>query len=159
DAALGPDVLEVSDQQRPEVDPRSQRRTTVPGRIELPAAALDKLVETLRLQQLVQPLIKRIPRRRRQLRVRDPQILLLLPLPARPHRHAPILQTHPVHTRILLTYESALAPRAVRPSEAPSFESSWTSTSAISERDQASGLKISTGVPSPLVSACAAMSA
>src|ERR1039458_4764925 len=70
-----------------------------PGRIELPAAALDELVEALRLQQLVQPLIKRMPRRRRQLPVRDPQILLLLPLPARPHRHAPILQTYPVNPR------------------------------------------------------------
>jgi hypothetical protein len=55
-----------------------------------------------------------MPRRRRQLRVRDPQILLLLPLPACPHRHAPILQTHPVHPRKLSARESALAPRAVR---------------------------------------------
>src|ERR1022692_4134406 len=112
DAALRPDAFEIPDQQRPEVDPRSQRRTTVPRRIELCAAALDELVEALRLQQLVQSLIKRMPRRRRQLPVRDPQILLLLPLPARPHRHAPILQTPPVNTRILSTYESALAPRA-----------------------------------------------
>jgi hypothetical protein len=42
-----------------------------------------------------------MPRRRRQLRVRDPQIFLLRPLLARPHRHAPILQTKPVDTSIL----------------------------------------------------------
>ena len=67
-----------------------------------------------RIRYLVQALIKRMPRRRGQFRVRDPQILLLLPLPACPHRHAPILQTHPVHHRKLSTHESALAPRAAR---------------------------------------------
>src|SRR5882762_2688838 len=49
-----------------------------------------------------------------QLRVRDPQIFLLLPLLARPHRHAPILQTKPVDTSTLSVHESKLAPRAVR---------------------------------------------
>src|ERR1035441_6244831 len=53
-------------------------------------------------------------RSRCQLRMRDPQIFLLLPLLARPHRHAPILQTKPVHTSTLSAHESELAPRAVR---------------------------------------------
>src|SRR6266849_2125390 len=53
-------------------------------------------------------------RSRCQLRVRDPQIFLLLPLLARPHRHAPILQTKPVDTSTLSARESKLAPRAAR---------------------------------------------
>jgi hypothetical protein len=55
-----------------------------------------------------------MPRSRCQLRVRDPQIFLLLPLLARPHRHAPILQTKPVDTSTLSAHESELAPRAVK---------------------------------------------
>ncbi|MGC2173407.1 MAG: hypothetical protein WA555_19680, partial [Candidatus Sulfotelmatobacter sp.] len=43
------------------------------------------------------------------------QIFLLLPLLARPHRHAPILQTKPVDTSTLSAHESELAPRAARP--------------------------------------------
>jgi hypothetical protein len=39
---------------------------------------------------------------------------LLRPLLARPHRHAPILQTKPVDTSTLSAHESDLAPRAVR---------------------------------------------
>src|ERR1035441_7465201 len=54
-----------------------------------------------------------MPRSRCQLRVRDPQPLLLLPLLARPHRHPPILQTKPVDTSTLSAHESELAPRAV----------------------------------------------
>jgi hypothetical protein len=54
-----------------------------------------------------------MPRSRCQLRMRDPQIFLLLPLLARPHRHAPILQTKPVDTSTLSGHESELAPRAV----------------------------------------------
>src|SRR5271156_2232873 len=54
-----------------------------------------------------------MPRRRGQLRVCDTQILLLLPLLPRPHRHAPILQTNPLHSSESSAYESGLAPRAV----------------------------------------------
>src|SRR5271157_1534138 len=93
---------------------RHPPRTPVPGRIELRASALDKLVEDLRLQQPVQLLVKRMPRRRGQLRVCDPQILLLLPLLPRPHRHAPILQTIPLHSSESSAYESGLAPRAAK---------------------------------------------
>src|ERR1700675_3884312 len=55
-----------------------------------------------------------MPRSRCQLRVRDPQIFLLLPLLARPHRHTPILQTKPVDTSTLSVHESKLAPRAAK---------------------------------------------
>src|SRR2546421_7794183 len=112
--ALRPDALEMPDQQRPKVNPRRQRRTPVLGRIELRTPLLDKLVEALGLQQLIQTLIKRMPWSRRQLGVRDPDLLLLLPLLARPHRHAPILQTNSVDTVKVLAYEPGLAPRAVR---------------------------------------------
>src|SRR5437588_10620299 len=59
-------------------------------------------------------LIKRMSRSRRQLGVRDPDLLLLLPLLARPHRHAPILRTMSVDTAEVLAYESGLAPRAAK---------------------------------------------
>src|SRR5450759_3943864 len=111
-AALRPDALEIPDQQRAKVNPRRQRRPPIPGRIELRAPLLDKLVEALALQQLVQLLVKRMSRSCCQLRVRDPQPLLLLPLLARAHRHRPILRTDPVDTLEVFAYESRLAPRA-----------------------------------------------
>src|SRR5204862_4126100 len=111
--ALRSDALEIPDQQRPKVNPRRQRRTPVLLRIKLRAPAFDKLVEALRLQQLIQALIKRMPRSRCQLAVRDPNLILLLPLLARPHPHAPILRTKSVDTSKVFVYESGLAPRAV----------------------------------------------
>src|SRR5882762_8261939 len=57
-----------------------------------------------------------------QLRVRDPQIFLLLPLLARPHRHASILQTKPVDTSTLSVHESKLAPRAAKQERRPQAE-------------------------------------
>src|SRR5438876_10482882 len=111
--ALRPDALEIPDQQRPKVNPRRQRRTPVLGRTELRTPLLDKLVEALGLQQLIQTLIKRMSRRPRLLGVRDAEVLLLLPLLARPHRHAPILRTKSVDTSEVFVYESGLAPRAV----------------------------------------------
>src|SRR5208337_1312784 len=113
--ALRPDALEIPDQQRPKVNPRRQRRTPVLGRIELRAPALDKLVEALGLQQLIQTLIKRMPRRRRQLLLCDPQPLLLLPLLARAHRHARILRIISVNYTIFSAPESRLAPQAAKP--------------------------------------------
>src|SRR5207249_3836534 len=111
--ALRSDALEIPDQQRPKVNPRRQRRTPVLLRIKLRAPAFDKLVEALRLQQLIQALIKRMPRSRCQLAVRDPNLILLLPLLARPHRHAPILRTKSVDTSKVFVYESGLSPRSV----------------------------------------------
>src|ERR1035441_3479433 len=69
---LRPNALEIPDQQRPKVNPRRQRRTPVLLGIKLRAPGLDKLVEALGLQQLIQTLIERMPRSRCQLRVRDP---------------------------------------------------------------------------------------
>src|SRR5271157_6323143 len=112
-AALRPDALEIPDQQRTKIDSRRQGRPPVLGRIELRTPSLDKLVKALGFQQLIQPLIKRMPRSRCQLRVRDPQSLLLLPLLARAHRHRAILRTMSVDTSDLIAYESRLAPRAV----------------------------------------------
>src|ERR1035441_194205 len=63
DPTLAVEALEIPDQQRPEVDPRRQRRPPVLRRIELGTPALDKLVEALRLQQLIQPLVERMSRR------------------------------------------------------------------------------------------------
>src|SRR5207302_441851 len=99
---------------RSKVNPRRQRRTPVLLRIKLRAPLLDELVEALGLQQLIQALIKRVSRSRRQLAVRDPDVLLLLPLLARPHRHAPILRTKSVDTAKVFAYESGLSPRSVR---------------------------------------------
>src|SRR5207244_2651704 len=101
DPTLSLDAFEITDQQRAEVNARPQRRAPVLLRIKLRAPALDKLVEALGLQQFIQPLIEWMPRSRCQLRMCDPQIFLLLPPLARPHRHAPILQTKPVDTSTL----------------------------------------------------------
>jgi transposase len=53
--------------------------------------------------------------------VGDPQILLLLPLLPRPHRHAPILQTNPLHSSEPSAYESGLAPRPAKGNQ-PAFD-------------------------------------
>src|SRR5208337_1220286 len=87
---------------------------SVLGRIELRASLLDKLVKALGFQQLIQLLVKGMPRRGCQLGVRDPQSLLLLPLLARAHRHSAILRTISVDTSDVFAYESRLAPRPVR---------------------------------------------
>src|SRR6266849_7522833 len=55
-----------------------------------------------------------MPRCRRQLPLRYPQILLPLPLLACAHRHALILRTTAVDHTILFLQESRLAPRAAR---------------------------------------------
>jgi hypothetical protein len=114
DAALRPDALEISDQQRTKVDPRRQPGPSVLGRIELREPLLDKLVKAFAFQQLIQSLVKGMPRCGCQLGVRDPQSLLLLPLLARAHRHSAILRTIPVYPSDVLAYESKLAPRAAR---------------------------------------------
>src|ERR1019366_9206568 len=113
-AALRSDALEIPDQQSPKIDPRRQRRSPVLGRIELRAPLLDKLVEALRLQQLVQLLVKRMPRSRCQLRVRNPNLLLLLPPLMRPHRHVRILRIIPVTYTIFSVPESRLAPQPAK---------------------------------------------
>ncbi len=82
-AMYRPNTLDIADQQRPKVNPRRHRRTPALLRTKLRAPLLEKLVEALGLQQLIQALIKRVSRSRRQLAVCDPDVLLLLPLLAR----------------------------------------------------------------------------
>src|SRR5271157_3769108 len=51
-------------------------------------------------------------RRRRQLAVRNPDVLLLLPLLARAHCHARIVRTKPVDTATFLAHASRVSPQA-----------------------------------------------
>src|SRR5208283_4694778 len=112
--ALTVDALKVSQQQRPEVDPRGQRRSTILSRIELRTPSLHKLIELLRLQQFIEPLIERMSWRRGQLRMSNPNVFLLFPLLARPHRHTRILRSLPVDPSNSFAYASGLTPRAVK---------------------------------------------
>src|SRR5271157_5386778 len=111
---LAVDALEIADQQRAKVNPRRQRRPPALGRIELRAPPFDKFVEALGLQQLVQPLIERMSRRRRQLGVRNPDVLLLLPLLAGAHCHARIVETKAVDRSIYFVQVSRLSPQAAK---------------------------------------------
>src|SRR5260370_23753208 len=108
------DALEVTQQQRPEVDPRGQRRPAILSRIELRTPSLYKLVELLRLQQFIESLIERMSWRRRQLRMSDPNVFLLFPLLARSHCHTRILRILPVDTSNFFAYASGLTPRAAK---------------------------------------------
>src|SRR5215469_6306076 len=53
-------------------------------------------------------------RSRSQLRMGNPDVLLLFALLARPHRHARILRTKPLSTSTISAQESRLAPQAAR---------------------------------------------
>src|ERR1035438_7883592 len=110
--AFAVDALKVAQQQRPEVDPRGQRRPTILSRIELRTPSLHKLIELLRLQQFIEPLIERMSWRRRQLRMSNPNVFLLFSLLARPHRHRRILRILPVDPSNSFAYASGLTPRA-----------------------------------------------
>ena len=84
---LAVEAFEESDHHQPEIGPRSQRRTAQLLVIELPAAAFAEAVETLLIEHPVQPLIKRMARRFRQLTL-IPQRFLPLALLACSHRHS-----------------------------------------------------------------------
>src|SRR5208283_2196891 len=84
------------------------------SRIELRTPSLHKLIELLRLQQFIEPLIERMSWRRGQLRMSNPNVFLLFPLLARPHRHTRILRSLPVDPSNSFAYASGLTPRAVR---------------------------------------------
>src|ERR1035438_4492127 len=112
--AFAVDALKVAQQQRPEVDPRGQRPPAILSRIELRTPSLHKLIELLRLQQIIEPLIERMSWRRRQLRMRNPDVFLLFPLLACPHRHTRILRILPVDPSNSFAYASGLTPRAAR---------------------------------------------
>src|SRR5260370_34901079 len=113
------DTLKVTQQQRPEVDPRGQRRPAILSRIELRTPSLHKLIELLPLQQFIEPLIERMSWRRWQLPMSNPNVFLLFPPLARPHRHTRILRILPVDPSNSFAYASGLTPRAVRPKAEP----------------------------------------
>jgi hypothetical protein len=85
DATLRVDAFEVPDQQQPEVLPRWQTRTPHHRGVERAALVLDEPVEPMGVQQRVQAGIERMPRRRRQVRCRNPQRRLICF--TRTHRH------------------------------------------------------------------------
>jgi hypothetical protein len=64
--------------------------------IETGTQSFYHLIEPCTFQQLIQPLIERMPGRYRQLRMRDPDVFLLLPATSLAHSHARILRTFPV---------------------------------------------------------------
>jgi hypothetical protein len=92
DSPLAVDPLKVASSR---IGNRFPALTTSPVRalIKLRAPTLHKWVEPFALQQLVQFLIKRMSRRRCQLGMCDPQILLPCPLLTRSHCHARVVQT------------------------------------------------------------------
>jgi hypothetical protein len=81
------ETLKEADYHQPEIDPESQRRTAQLLVIELPVATFAEAVEALLIEDPIQPLIKRMPRRLRQLTL-VPQRFLPLALLACAHRHA-----------------------------------------------------------------------
>src|ERR1700674_3984792 len=86
-ATLGFDALEVAQQQHPEVCSWRNRRTARAALVILPADGFDPLVELLRVQDRVQPLVKHVPWRGHDLVRRHPQILLLFTILLSPHAH------------------------------------------------------------------------
>ena len=91
DATFGIHALEVADQQQTEIRARRQRRTSILVCVELGAFGFGEFIELLLIQQFVQARVKRMPRPSRQFGMRDPQLLLPLPVFARAHRHTNIL--------------------------------------------------------------------
>ena len=86
-SALGLDPLDVADQQRAEVDTRRQCRPPVLLDVE-PSTALRQTRRTARLRATHSVADKMMPRSRRQLRLRNPKVLLPLMLPGCAYRHA-----------------------------------------------------------------------
>ena len=89
-------------------------RPAILSRIKLRTPSLHKYIELLRLQQFIEPLIEGMSWRRRQLRISNPNVFLLFPLLARPHRHTRILRILPVDPSNSFAYASGLTPRADR---------------------------------------------
>lgn len=59
-AAFGVDAFEVSDQQQPKICTRCQTWSTDLVRVERGALRFDELVERVRVEHLIQPLIERV---------------------------------------------------------------------------------------------------
>src|SRR3989442_412791 len=94
DAALALDPLEIANQQQAKIPPRRQRRPPHRLGVETLALPLHERVEPALLQHLVQALIERMRHCPRQLAVRHPELLLLLPLPrSSSHGHARSVST------------------------------------------------------------------
>ena len=91
DPAFGIDALEIANQQQAEIRSRRQRRTSILVRVELGAFGFGKLVELLLIQQFVQTRVERMTGSRGQFGMRDPELLLPLPVLASAHRHKTIL--------------------------------------------------------------------
>src|ERR1700722_7790673 len=87
DPALRIDPFEVAHHQQSKIDPRSHSWPTHFIRVELLPNRFHILVELLLIQDLIQPLVKRMAHSHRQHRGRDPQPFLPNPLLASSHRH------------------------------------------------------------------------
>ena len=88
DAALRVDALEVPDQQQPEVRARRQARATHCRGVEWGALRLNKRVERVGVEDLIQPLVEGMPARDGQLIRRDPQPRCPCPILTSTHGHA-----------------------------------------------------------------------
>jgi hypothetical protein len=67
--------------------------------VKASALALGKLIELLPIQQLIQPLIERMARRRSQFCVRYPELFLALSVFPCAHRHKNILRSVCFHPK------------------------------------------------------------
>src|ERR1019366_7995359 len=75
---------------------------------------------------LVQLPVRRMPRSRRQLRVRNPDVLLLLPSLAHPHCHTRIVGTTAVDRSIISSRHPDLHHRLLAPSPWPCLTTRYT---------------------------------
>jgi hypothetical protein len=97
-AALRLDALEIPNHQRPEINPRRQSGTTQILGVKPGTQLLDERIESLAIEDLVQPNIERVPWAHSHIRIRHPQILLPLSILACSHRHDLILKMTLVDT-------------------------------------------------------------
>src|SRR5713226_4994306 len=97
DATLRIDAFEVPQQEHSEVPTGLQARPSNSRCVELPALRLHEGVELRLAQELVQSLVERMPRTRRQFARRDPH--RLLPVLTFTHGHAPQSTLRPVPAR------------------------------------------------------------
>ena len=88
DAALRINPFDVADQQQPEIRARRQTRAADRCGVKHDTSGFDELVETVRVQDVIQPLIERMPARRGQLVRGNPQFRRACPLSASTHGHA-----------------------------------------------------------------------
>src|ERR1039457_2334848 len=87
DPALRIDSFKIPNQQQPEIDSRHQRWPPVVCGVKLRALLLGERIELSIFQQFIHSLVERMAWPLRQFIVADPQPLLPLSAPSRPHRH------------------------------------------------------------------------